>query len=159
HGAQRLYSLSHLSRQVLSLPDPKRICSAHMIGKMLGLLLHLFSLVPEGRSDPAEHVLPGSAVMEGPRREVRSPVKGLGLRRQEHIQRPAATPGHGLDGIHINMVQVGPFFPVDLDIDKMLIHEPGGRGILETFSFHHMTPMTSRISYAHQYGLVLRPGL
>jgi hypothetical protein len=53
------------------------------------------------------------------------------------------------------MIKVWAFFPVYLDAYKIAIHEMGCRRIFKTFFFHHMTPMTSRISNAYKNGFVL----
>jgi hypothetical protein len=53
------------------------------------------------------------------------------------------------------MIQVGSFFPVDLYIDKILVHDTGGRFIFKTFPLHHMTPVAGGIADADKDGLVL----
>jgi hypothetical protein len=57
------------------------------------------------------------------------------------------------------MIEVGPFFAIDLDIDKMRVHVGRGILILKTFPLHYMTPVTGRIADADQDGFVfpLRP--
>ena len=67
---------------------------------------------------------------------------------------PSPAAGHCLHCIHINMIQVGSFFPVYLDIDEMFIHDRGRCLIFKTFPFHYMTPMTGRITNAYQNGFV-----
>jgi len=56
------------------------------------------------------------------------------------------------------MIQVGPFFTIDLDVDKMLVHELCGIGVFKAFPFHHMAPMTGSIADADQDGLAFLPG-
>ena len=51
-------------------------------------------------------------------REVGAAVERHALRRQEHGHRPAAVPGHGLHGLHVDGVEVGALLAVDLDIDE-----------------------------------------
>src|SRR4051812_8398116 len=81
-------------------------------------------------------------------------IKGPAIGCEKDVQGPAAAAGHGLYGIHIYMVQIRPLFPVDLDIDKMLIHERGRFLVLKTLLFHNMAPMTGGITNAYQQGFV-----
>ena len=49
------------------------------------------------------------------RREVGAAVERHALGVAEHGQRPAAVTGHRLDRLHVDVVDVGPLLPVDLD--------------------------------------------
>ena len=62
------------------------------------------------------------------RREVGAAEEGAAVGRQEHRHRPSALAGHGLHGVHVDGVDVGSFFAVDLDADEPLVHQRGGRG-------------------------------
>ena len=69
--------------------------------------------------------------MPGLRREVRTEVERLAVGGQEHRHRPAALPGRGLHGLHVDGVDVGPLLAVDLDGDEVLVEVRGGRLVLE----------------------------
>src|SRR5579863_5412276 len=121
-----------------------------MAGKTPGLLLDLCVPFLIRTSHTRQHLLPGRAVIDRPRREIGPAIEGPSVGSEEYIQRPAATAGDRLYGFHIDVIQIRPLFPVDLDVDKMLIHEPRGIGILKAFSFHDMAPVTGRITDADQ---------
>ena len=59
--------------------------------------------------------------LAGRGREVGAEVEGLGVRRQEHGHGPAALPGRGLHGLHVDGVDVGTLLTVDLDADEVLV--------------------------------------
>ena len=82
-------------------------------------------------------------------RKICAAEKGFCIRGKEYIKWPASASRNRLHGIHVNMIEVGAFFPVDLDVDKMLIHQACHSFVLKTFPFHHMAPMTGRITNAH----------
>ena len=57
------------------------------------------------------------------RRKICAAEKRFQIRRQEHIERPAALAGRGLHERHVNFVHVGPFLAVHLDADEMFVEE------------------------------------
>jgi len=58
---------------------------------------------------------------------------------QKHRQRPAAgSPVTDLKGGLVNLVEIGPFLTVHLDIDEQFVHHLGGGFILEGFMGHDM---------------------
>lgn len=56
------------------------------------------------------------------------------------------------------MIKIRTFFPVNLDIDEIAVHQRGNCRIFKTLPFHYMAPMAGSIAYANQYRLLLRPG-
>jgi hypothetical protein len=87
-------------------------------------------------------------------REVRAAVERLAPRRQKDGHRPAAVASHRLDGVHVDRVDVGPLFAIDLDVDESLVHESRGRLVLEAFMLHDVAPVARRIADAQQDRLV-----
>jgi hypothetical protein len=83
-------------------------------------------------------------------REVRSTVERLPIRRQEDRHRPAATAGHRLDRCHIDLVEVGPLFPVDLDRHEAAVEERRRRLVLEGLALHHVAPVAGRVADAEE---------
>ena len=79
------------------------------------------------------------------RREVCSSVERLQFRRQKHGKGPATAPGHRLDSVHINLVDIGSFFAVYFDADKVLVHGLGDRSVFERFMLHDVTPVARRV--------------
>ena len=83
----------------------------------------------------------------------------LPLRGQEHGHGPAAPLGEQLDGVHVDLVQVRPLLPVDLDADEVLVHQRGDGLVLEGLVLHHVAPVAGRVADAQKDRLVFRPGL
>ena len=54
------------------------------------------------------------------RREVGAGEEGLLGRGEEHRHRPAAAAGEHLHGIHVNVVDIRTFFPVNLDLSSLV---------------------------------------
>ncbi len=50
----------------------------------------------------------------------------------------------------VDLVEIGPFFAVDLDVDEMLVHHPGGLGILEGFMGHDVAPVAGGVADGEQ---------
>ena len=48
---------------------------------------------------------------------------------------------HRDGGGHVDLVEIGPLFPVDLDADKPPIHEFRNRLVLERLPFHDVAPV------------------
>ena len=60
-------------------------------------------------------------------------------------------------GVHVDFVNIGTLLAVDLDADHQVILQGCDLVVLERFSLHHMTPVTSRVANADQYRFVLGP--
>ena len=79
--------------------------------------------VAPGARDLAQHVdEPGTAPPRR-RREVRAAVERLQLRRQPHAHRPAARPRRRLHERHVDAIDVGPLFAIDLDRDEVAVED------------------------------------
>jgi hypothetical protein len=63
------------------------------------------------------------------------------------------------DRVHVDLVDVGALFAVDLDAHEQLVHERGGVGILERFVLHHVTPVARAIADRHEQRAVVAPGV
>lgn len=64
-----------------------------------------------------------------------------------------------LNRLHEQMVRIGPLLSIHFDANKMLVHQTGHVFVFERLAFHDVTPMASRITYAHQYHTVRLFGL
>ena len=89
------------------------------------------------------------------RREIGAAVERLQVRREEHVQRPAALAGRGLDEGHVDLVHVRPFLAVHLDADKMRVEERGDCRVLERLALHDVAPVAGRVADAQEDRLVL----
>ncbi len=90
--------------------------------------------------------------------EVGDAVKGLGVRHEKNVQRPAAANAHKMYGVHIDSVDVGPLLAIDFDANKVFVHYSRYAFLLEAFALHHVAPMASRVADTDQYGFVFSPG-
>ncbi len=88
-------------------------------------------------------------------REVGAAEERLELRGQEDVQRPAALAGHGLDGGHVDFIDVGALLAVELHADEVLIHHVGHFLAGEALALHHVAPMARGVADGEQKGLVL----
>ena len=79
-------------------------------------------------------------------RPIGSGKKRLPIMIQKDAHRPTAATGHHLDRIHVDLVNVRPFLPIDLDRDEVLIEESGDLGIFKTLSLHHVAPVAGSVS-------------
>jgi len=56
------------------------------------------------------------------------------------------------------VLKVGAFFTVDLDIDKIPVHDGRSLRVFERFVRHHMTPVTGSIADAQEDGFIFIAG-
>src|SRR5205085_586056 len=71
--------------------------------------------------------------------------------------RPAAVPRHHLHCLHVDGVDVGTLFTIDLDGDKVVIEDCRDRFVLERLALHHVAPVTRRVADREEHRLVLAP--
>ena len=60
-----------------------------------------------------------------------------------------------MQGIHEKMIQVWPFLPVNLDANKILVHQGGRLEVFKTLPLHDMAPMAGCIANAHNNRFIL----
>ena len=63
--------------------------------------------------------------------------------------------GHGLDGLHVERVDVRALLAVDLDADEVVVHERRGLRILERLALHHVAPVARRVADRHEQRAVV----
>jgi hypothetical protein len=91
-------------------------------------------------------------------REVGAAVEGELLGREEHVQGPATVAGQGLDGLHVERVDVRALLAVDLHADEGFVHQRGRALILEGLVLHYVAPVAGGVADRHEQRLVLGPG-
>src|SRR5262249_14045494 len=90
------------------------------------------------------------------RRKVRATIEGFLIGREKHREGPtAASTRENLCRFLIDVVEIGSFFPIYLDVDEMLVHEGGDLGVLKRLVCHHMTPMAGRVADGQEDRFVL----
>ncbi len=83
--------------------------------------------------------------------------EGFLVRRHEHAERPAAAAGGLQSHIHVDAIDIRPFFAVHLDGNPGVVHQRGNFRVLEGLSLHDVTPVAGRIANGQEDGLVLGP--
>src|SRR5690606_24752598 len=64
---------------------------------------------------------------------------------KKYIEWPAAVHAHGLNSLHIHMVNIRAFFTIYFDAHKKLIHDRCDIFMFERLALHHMAPMARRV--------------
>ena len=116
--------------------------------------LHIGTARPIGIEDVHENALESRHSVAIVGREVRAGVKRSAVRRQKNRHRPAAVPGHQLHGLHVNRVDIRPFFAIDFNGHEMVVEDLRELIVLERLALHHVAPVTRRISDRKKHGLV-----
>jgi len=87
--------------------------------------------------------------------DVGSGVERLFVGRHDDGQRPPAATGHHLADGHINLVDVGSFLAVDLDVDEGFVHQRRHLWVLEALVLHHVAPVAGGVSDREEDRFVL----
>ena len=122
------------------------------------VLRDLRALVAIGLGDGLEHVGKAGPAEPRRRREIGPAPERLGVGREEHGERPAALLAHRMDRLHVDGVEIGPLFAIDLDADEERVHERRDRRILEALMRHDVAPVAGGIADRQQDRLVLGLG-
>ncbi len=88
-------------------------------------------------------------------REVRAGEEGPLVGGQKDGQRPAAASTHQLHDELVNLVEIGSLLAIDLHADEPLVHDAGGRLVLERLALHDVAPVARRVPDAKEDRLVL----
>ena len=91
--------------------------------------------------------------------EVGAAPERLGVRREEHGERPAALLADLMQRVHVDRVHVRALLAVDLDVDEQVVHHRRGRLVLEALMRHDVAPMAGGVADREQDGLVRVLGL
>jgi len=148
-GLHRLAQTA-LSRQSLSRNRLQSL--AHAPSDLLGPCGDLLRFLAVGTLElfqQGQETLPAAAISVSGR-EVGPSEERFAVRRQPGRHWPATSPGQQLDRLHVDRVEIGTFFPIDLDRDVVSVEEGGDFLVLERFLLHHVAPVTGRIADAQQ---------
>jgi hypothetical protein len=61
-------------------------------------------------------------------------------------------------GRHIDTVDIGALFAIDLYVDEVLVHKVGGYRVFKTLVGHDVAPMAGGIAHGQKNGSVAVPG-
>ena len=123
----------------------------------LGVLRHRFRLGVIGPRDGSQDVDEGGPSKACLLRKIRAAPERFAGRRQEHGQRPTARLIEGVKRRHVDLVDVGALFTVDLDVDEEFVHHRGDTGIFEALMSHDVAPVAGRVADGEQDRLVESP--
>src|SRR5947207_4658318 len=87
--------------------------------------------------------------------EIGAPVEWTAIGSKEDGHGPATLLCKILYCLHINVINVGSFFTIYFNGDKMLIHQASYVFVLEGFALHDMAPVAGRVANTEQDGFVL----
>ncbi len=119
----------------------------------------LLALVVPGRAQAQQHLGEARPAEPRRRRKIGAAPERRAFGRQHHGQRPAALLAHGVQGRHVDLVDVGPFLAVDLDADEAGVHDFRHRLVLEAFMRHDVAPMAGGVADREQDRQVAGLGL
>ena len=122
-----------------TLPGDARARNA--IQERRAVLLDLGRLLAKDASNLPQHVDESRPAEARIFRKIRAAPDWLAFRRQEHGERPTALLAQRMQRVHVDLVDVGPFLAVDLDVDEELVHHHGSGGIFEALVRHDMAPV------------------
>ena len=117
-------------------------------------LQYLFTPVLVGVDDAEEELLEGGHAARRDGREVRAAIEGGPVGGEEDGHRPAAVPGEGLDGGHVDGVDVGSFLAVYLYVHEVLVHHARGLIVLEGLALHDVAPVARAVADREKDGFV-----
>ena len=149
-GRQELFAdvvqQAGIQRFTRSRPPGHLAALFHGVSQFVGRLLQF---VPSGvpglghvRDDVGE---PGHAHRRG-RRPVCAAEERPSVGRHENRHRPATPTGQQLNGVHVDLVDVGTFLAIDLDRDEGPVEQLGDFLVLETLPLHHVAPVAGAVA-------------
>ena len=112
----------------------------------------------EKRALPLQHLAEARPAEAGLRRKVGAAPEGLGRRRQEHGERPAALLAEAAERPHIDLVDVGALLAVDIDVDEALVEDGGGGRVAEALMRHDVAPVAGGVTDGEEDGFRLPAG-
>ena len=128
------------------------------LGQPLGLGGGVVAVLPPVLVDGPADVAEGRHAVAGLVREVGPAVERLALGGHEDGERPPTVAGHGLHGVHVDPVDIGPLLAVDLHVDEQPVHQVRGVVVLEGLVGHDVAPVAGRVPDGDQHRPVLVTG-
>ncbi len=110
------------------------------------VLLHARWIVTKHPLDLAQEVDERRFSVSGGLGKIRAAPERLPVRGQKHGERPAAMLAEVVQCRHVDLIDVGAFLAVDLDVDEQLVHHARRRLILEALMRHHVAPVAGGIA-------------
>ena len=114
--------------------------------------------IPPGVRERVDHVGERRHPAARDGREIRAHVEGPSVGCADRVQRPAALAVQLESGVHVDLIDVGPFFAIDLDADEGVVHARGDPGILEGLALHDVAPMAGAVADRNEDRTILSLG-
>ena len=141
-GVKLAHADRHLARGPRLLGEPRQ--QRHAV------LLDPAGFVAEQPRHLAQHIDKGRAAETALFRKIRAAPHRLAGGGEKHRHRPAALLAQQMQRAHVNLVDVGPFLAVHLDVDEQFVHHPRRRFVLERLVRHHMAPVAGGVANREQ---------
>ena len=124
----------------------------------VGLPFDLVAALPPGLVDGLEHTTETRGAVRVARREVRAGEEGAAVGGEKERHGPPPASRHGLDGVHVDGVDVRPLLAVDLHGHESGVHRRRRGVVLERLVGHDVAPVARRVAHGQQDGPVLAAG-
>ena len=135
------------------------IAGGEGLQEQAGVVAHLVGLLRIDARHLLEHLREAGPPVARGRRKIGATPERARLAVEEHGQRPAAVLAQVMQRAHVDGVDVGALLAVDLDVDEEVVHDRGGRRILEALVRHDVAPVAGGVADREQDGPVAALGL
>ena len=125
----------------------------------LGRLVDGLASAAIGTIDGGQYLTKRRESVARGRRVVRAAMEGRSVWATENGERPAAVARESHDRVHVDLVDIGSLFAIDLDVHEQSVHQGRRLGIFEGFVRHHVAPVAGAVADRDQQGLVGLAGL
>ncbi len=122
-----------------------------MVGQLFGLVEKRSAAILPSVEHGIEHGVETGHAARGLGGPIGAAVKRLLVGSEKHRHRPTAAARQALHGVHVNLIDVGALFAVDLDADEVVVELLGDLRVLEAFMLHDVAPMARRIADGEKY--------
>src|SRR5690554_700187 len=90
-------------------------------------------------------------------RKIGASPEGGAIGLEKHCEWPTSLLSEEGESLLVEMVEIRPLLPIQLDVDKKPVHQGCDLGILEALIRHDVAPVAGRVAHGEQDRLVLLP--
>jgi hypothetical protein len=131
----------------------------NLLGALLGFLRVFLVAVAHSGQDRLEAGIGFAVDLAVFARPVGAADDRLAVGGEEHRQRPAAALALHVEGGHVDLIDIGALFAIDLDADEVVIEYLGHLLVVERLALHHMAPVARAVTDRQEDELLLLLGL
>jgi len=110
------------------------------------VLLDTLRLVAKNARNLAQHIDECGFAVARAVGKIGAAPEWLAARREKHCERPAAMLAKMVQRGHVDLIDIGALFPIDLDVQEKFVHDARSCFVLEAFMRHDMAPMASGVA-------------